>query len=305
MTNLQPSQAANDYKEIPAAEPSALDLGVGEHALSVVSGTGGASKDGKETTLSVDGVKIDTQKARENVEHALGILCQHFTVDKNRIKLKTLSGNAVATTDASGISIDPIIIAHPGLVHALLHEGAHKGGKVGDEALVEGYARAIGYGEHNNLPVTKEYEDALSHFYELVGKILRGENRQSVSPESDEFKGKVVEIYGLYEAEQYEGIYELYEREYMRKLETEEEQDEGHKFFFTVFTELKPEADGHCHMKEAQNEGDGEGGPGEVMMEDEPGDAEKDEGKEVVSLASRKVASTEIPGGDEKERLAA
>ena len=82
------------------------------------------------------------------------------------------------------------------------------------------------------LQTTAKYDEAVLSFHEFAEKVSRGRELPVV----------VEEIYKLYYSENYESIYETYEKCCMKG--TDEENSQAFSFFEKVFPELKVNEDG-------------------------------------------------------------
>lgn len=179
----------------------------------------------------------DPAAAYENLKTALMIVNKHFKVSMDDLYFKKFEGATVGEALGDGVEVDPIMLMHPAhrLAHVIMHELAHKGGDIENEGAVEAYTRLMmeksGLGDDDFL-TTPAYDDAVGSFHEFAEKVSGGKDLAVM----------VEKIYKLYYSENYESIYEMYERCCMKG--SDEENAEAFRFFEKVFPELKVNQDG-------------------------------------------------------------
>ena len=199
-----------------------------------------ASKTGE--SVPVSGVEIsDPVQAYKNLQAALSHVENMTGFTGKDLYFAKFEGKTVGEAREGKVIIDPIMLMHPvhRLAHVIVHEYCH-GNDVENEGLVEARTRALMQKsglvieEGDELKTTEAYDAAVANFYEFVEKVADGKDISAV----------VEEVYQLYYSGNYEAIYELYEKEWLNGLKSDEESDKEFEFFETVFPELKINRDG-------------------------------------------------------------
>lgn len=194
-------------------------------------------------------------QAYDNLQKALNVVQRHFKLDKNDLYFQQLEGETVGEAMSDGsIKIDPIMLMHPvnRLAHVIMHELAHKGGKIENDGVVEAYTRqllkASGMAVEgaDGLQTTQKYNVALENFHEFARRVSDGK----------EISKTIQDIYALYYSGNYESIYELYHDKYMNGLKDDKEKDQAFDFFAEVFPELEVHNDGWYKPCEVTSEVD-------------------------------------------------
>ncbi len=197
----------------------------------------------KEPVKIADVQITDPAQAYANLQKALSVVQGHFKLDKNDLYFQQLEGETVGEAMGDGsIKIDPIMLMHPvnRLAHVIMHELAHKGGDIENDAVVEAYTRQLlkasgmAVEGEQGLQVTQKYNTALENFHEFARRVSDGK----------EISKTVQDIYALYYSGNYESIYELYNDRYMNGLKIDKEKDQAFDFFAEVFPELEVHNDG-------------------------------------------------------------
>ncbi|MCX6734429.1 MAG: aminopeptidase [Candidatus Peregrinibacteria bacterium] len=184
-------------------------------------------------------------KAYQKLQEALAYVKTYFgrklKINLDEISFKKFEGNIAGESTEQGVKINPIMLMHPAirLAHVIAHELAHDKKKIMNEALVESYVHEF-FGE-----------DGTEHNYELAVDQFKEFAKKCSGKESS--KKAVEKIYELYYSGKFEKIYEMFEKNYIKSLKTNEEKDEAFKKFRDVFPELnyvtKDEPAGHFGWK--------------------------------------------------------
>lgn len=196
--------------------------------------------------VEVAGRKFENpQKAYQKLQEALKYVKSYFgrnlKINLDEISFKKFQGDIAGESTEHGAFINPIMLMHPAmrLAHVIAHELAHNKAKIMNEALVESYVHEF-FGEDG---MGDKYELAVDQFREFAKKCSGKESS----------KKAVEKMYELYYSGRFEKIYEMFEKNYMKGLKTEEEKDAAFKKFKDVFPELhyvsKQEKPGYFGLK--------------------------------------------------------
>lgn len=185
------------------------------------------------------------EQAYKKLEEALKYVKKYFgktfKINLDEISFKKFAGNMVGESTEEGAFVDPVMLLHPAirLAHVISHELAHDKKKIMNEGLVESYVHAF-FGEDGT---EHTYNAATEKFEEFAKKCS----------EKGDIKETTKKLYELYYTRRFEKIYEMFEKNHLSGLETEEEKDEAFKLFREVFPELhyvsKDEPEGHFGLK--------------------------------------------------------
>lgn len=181
--------------------------------------------------VEVAGRKFENpQKAYQKLKEALKYVKTYFgknlKINLDEISFKKFEGDIAGESTEHGAFINPIMLMHPAmrLAHVIAHELAHNKAQIMNEALVESYVHEF-FGEDG---MGDKYELAVDQFREFAKKCSGKESS----------KKAVEKMYELYYSGRFEKIYEMFEKNYMKGLKTEEEKEEAFKKFKDVFPEL-------------------------------------------------------------------
>lgn len=177
------------------------------------------------------------KKLEEALKYVKAYFGKTFKINLDEISFRKFAGNMVGESTEEGAFVDPVMLLHPAirLAHVISHELAHDKKKIMNEGLVESYVHAF-FGE-----------DGTEHTYNAATEKF-AEFAKNCSEKGD-VKETTKKIYELYYTRRFEKIYEMFEKNYLSGLETEEEKEEAFKLFREVFPELKyvskDEPEGH------------------------------------------------------------
>ncbi|MBD3361098.1 hypothetical protein GF366_04855 [Candidatus Peregrinibacteria bacterium] len=194
--------------------------------------------------LEIAGEVISPKQAYENLKFAFDFFREKFGI-KYDLYFRQFPGSIVGESTERGIEIDPILLMHPvtRLIHAIAHELGHAKGKVDNEGLVEAYVKyimKIGLVENDGITKTEKYMTAEKNFYEFIERIAKGKDLSEV----------INNIYSLYYSQKYEGIFELYNKRYIKTIKDRKGKDEAFDFFWEVFPEFQYNQEGDTVQKE-------------------------------------------------------
>lgn len=219
--------------------------------------------------VEVAGERVNAREAHAKFKEALALVKQYLgkvvDVDLDEIEFTKLEGNIIGEAVERATLLDPAIFRHPAFVIAqvVAHELLHKNTRIPNEGLVQAAVERV-FGKSADVQHT--YEKMVTDFTELAARF---------NQHGDSDAG-IQEIYRLYDVEDFEAIFEGYEKNYMDRLESEDERDRAFEFFLSVFPELEYDGEklGYATVKvlEDQKEGDAAGenqGGGEVVNLDD------------------------------------
>lgn len=276
-----------------------------KRALAILKGGAETTKirsGGKKPKLEIAGLEIpDPKKAYENLEFALAKVKEcfghYFHINLDEMYFRQFHGNMVGESRKEGTYYDPILLMHPAqrFAHVKGHELGHDKGRIKNEALVDVFAQVkLFFGAEDPL---HGFELAEEKFKELAKRCDR----------NGDFKAGTEKLYAFYYRGEFEKMYKLYERNYIKGLKTEREKDEAFELFREVFPELHYVENGRFSVKHGEKgavKGDNVvsiddyrkkvgGKEGKVEAHEEKGAGGK--GAEVISMADfrKKVAETE------------
>lgn len=191
---------------------------------------------GSDGTIEVAGVKdINSKEAKEKFAAAMKAVKQAFgnflKIDLDKIYFQMLPGDQVGEALEGKILLDPIMLKHPALrlAHLIAHEAAHIDLDTKNEGFIETFVKNRWEAKYGTGSTEEVYGQEVAKFEEFARQY--NENR-------DMEKG-LAEICELYNAENYEGIYDGYEENWINGLSNESAREEAFENFRTVFPELK------------------------------------------------------------------
>ncbi len=182
----------------------------------------------------VAGVRISARESHEKFKQALALVEQHLgdivDIDLSKIEFRKLEGNLVGEAVERATLLDPEIFRHPVFVitQVVAHELLHKNTRIPNEGLVQAAVERV-FGK--SADVAHSYAEMVRDFEKLAGFF----------DENDDSDAGIKEIYRLYDAEDYEAIFEGYHKNHILRLETDDEKDGAFEFFHKVFPELEYE----------------------------------------------------------------
>lgn len=206
------------------------------------------------TDVEVAGERVNAPEAHAKFKEALALVKQHLgkvvDVDLDEIEFTKLEGNIVGEAVERATLLDPAIFRHPAFVIAqvVAHELLHKNTRIPNEGLVQAAVERV-FGKSADVQHT--YGKMVADFRELAARF----NKQGDSDAG------IQEIYKLYDKEDFEGIFEGYERNYIDRLESEDERNRSFEFFLSVFPELEYDGEklGYATVKVLEDKEEGEG----------------------------------------------
>lgn len=240
------------------------------------------------TDVEVAGERVNARESHARFKEALGLVKQHLgnvvDVDLNKIEFTKLGGNIVGEAVERATLLDPAIFRHPAFVIAqvVAHELLHKNTRIPNDGLVQAAVERV-FGKSTDVQHT--YEKMVTDFRELAARF---------NQHGDSDAG-IQEIYRLYDREDFEGIFERYEKNYISRLDSEEERDRAFEFFLSVFPELEYDGEklGYATVKvlEDKEAASSDSGASNEGAKESEGEA----GGEVVDLAAyrKRVADKE------------
>ncbi|MDA1060501.1 MAG: hypothetical protein O3B47_01775 [bacterium] len=215
--------------EKPGKE-SAVDSGTADTADKLMN----AMKDAPEgQEVVVASVKINARESYEKFKQALALVKQHIgravDIDLSKIEFQKLEGNLVGESIERATLLDPEIFRHPVFVIAQIvaHELLHKNTRIPNEGLVQAAVEMV-FGKHPDIE--HSYSELVSNFGKFAVMFDENGNKEA----------GIEAIYRLYDAEDYEGIFERFKNGFKRnKILSDEDQDKAFDFFHQVFPELE------------------------------------------------------------------
>lgn len=181
--------------------------------------------------VDVAGMKAGKpEQAYQKLEEALKYVKRYFgktlKINLDEISFQKFTGNIAGESRENGAFISPLLLMHPAirLAHVIAHELAHDKKKILNEGLVESYVHAF-FGEDGT---EHTYDEATAKFAEFAAKCTGKNNTNETTKK----------MYEFYYAGRFEKIYEMFEKNYLNDLETDDEKEEAFKLFREVFPEL-------------------------------------------------------------------
>lgn len=243
-----PEEERNLETPEPAIESINSDVKIGVSLAHLREEWTQAANDNR--SVEISGREKDPQHLLERLDMATRIIKKITpSFDESKVQIEQLPGQAVGEAKDDVTIWDPWLIADApvkAIVHTQIHEMAHEGGSIPDEAVVEAMARLrmkeAGLVVENEL--TDNYIAELEAFYKMITLIGKGKNVDQL----------IEKIYELCLNEGAEAVFELYDDKYVNGLKTDAEKVEAFDVFEAAFPMMTVDRDGCFALREVEGE---------------------------------------------------
>ncbi len=201
-------------------------------------------------SIDIDGREKDPEQMLKRLDMAARIIKKITpSFDESKIQIEQLPGQAVGEAKDDVTIWDPWLIADApvkAIVHTQIHEMAHEGGSVPDEAVVEAMARLQmkEAGLIVDSELTENYIAELEAFYKMITLMGKGKDPDKL----------VEKIYELCLNEGAEAVFELYDKKYVSGLKTDDKKLKAFEVFEKAFPMMAVDRDGCFALREVSEE---------------------------------------------------
>jgi hypothetical protein len=250
---MNPEEERNLDVPEPAVESIHSDVKIGVSLVHLREEWTQAANDNR--SVDIDGREKDPEQMLERLDMATRVIKKITpSFDESKIQIEQLPGQAVGEAKDDVTLWDPWLIADApvkAIVHTQIHEMAHEGGDVPDEAVVEAMARLRmkEAGLVVDSELTDNYIAELEAFYKMITLMGKGKDPDKL----------IQKIYELCLSEGAEAVFELFDKEYVsakdpktNKSLTDAEMVEAFDVFEAAFPMMSVDRDGCFALREIE-----------------------------------------------------